>query len=211
MLASVFGATVLAAFATGTSLLFANGCKRPPVAYTTEPERTKEKSDPWGNAARKLGKDTDFSTCQSVLRTLNESQRDDDSLEKPTNITPEQERRIAEVPLNPEDREEVAGWAFSSHDPAYLEECLYLRDVAQSLKQPNIAPDRLADLAFAWVCRSVALSQVPLLYQVADGGYVRLVAAALPPEYVLRRGMGLRSNACTSSSRWRSNWNSTRA
>jgi hypothetical protein len=173
----------LALIALGLALV--NGCKRP--ATTTkaaDPATTVEKSDPWEATAKKLRKDTDFSTCQSVLRTLNENLRNDDQAAKPQSLTPEFEKALAPVPLSPADRDEIHNWAYSTHDAAYLEECFYLRDVAQSLRIANLPPDQLADLAFAWVCRSVSLNAWLLR---GDRGEI---AAALPPAFVLRRGDG---------------------
>ena len=49
---------------------------------------------------------------------------------------------------------------------------------------PGLSPEQQADLAFAWVCRQVYLN--PWLINPGD----RILAAALPPAYVLRRGSG---------------------
>ena len=88
--------------------------------------------------------------------------------------------------MNPGDREEIRGATFTPHDPIYLAECLYLRDAARSPTLPDLKPEQLADLGFAWVCREVHLR--PWLTPTATPG--SLSAAALAPTYVLRRGYG---------------------
>ncbi len=185
MLKALSGLALFAALMGVVAMGLVAGCRRPARSHT---DGTKEgpKIDPWEIVDKKLRKDTDFVACQAALRGLNDNLRNDEALPRPASLTPERERALALVPLSPGDLDEIHNWNYSAHDPAYLTECLYLRDVAQSLKIPNLTPDQLADLAFAWVCRSVALG-VPLLWPNEQR---TLVVTAVPPTYVLRRGHG---------------------
>lgn len=166
------------------STVLVNGCKKTSrTGGTTEP--TAAKVNPWEQVAKKLKKDTDFVTCQNALRILVENLRNDESLPKPAILGAQQESDLsAVVPLNAADREEIHNWNYSAHDPAYLADCLLMRDAAQSLKVPNLTSEQCADIGFAWVCRSVALQSMPV------GDKKGSIAAALPPTSVLRRGYG---------------------
>jgi len=187
LLSAISCITILATLTIST--FFVTGCRRPPRGSGGTTTTSTLKVDPWEDAERKLKKDTDFGTCQAVLRTLVNSFHDDDALPRPASLTSDRRGAIADVPLNQADEDEIRNWNYSSHDGAYLAECFYMRDAAQSLKLPNLPPDQLADLAFAWVCRSVSLTQTllkPLLIPERNG----LIASVLPPTYVLRRGYG---------------------
>jgi hypothetical protein len=149
------------------------------------PQPPAQKGDPWEEVAKKLKKETDYDTCKAALAKLTEHLRSDDTILRAKSLGPDEERALtAIVPLSPGDLEEIHNWNYSSHDPVYLTECFYLRDVAQSVKLPNSSPEQIADSAFAWVCRSVALH--PWIYFDRASAS----AAALPPMYVLRRGFG---------------------
>lgn len=186
---AVVGMMCLVGFFVMASILIAqNGCQRPATlrkSSDSDPTTNADKKDPWETIAIGLRKDTSLATCQLALRTLDQRLQEDQSLQKPASLTPENEKSRAVVPLNPEDREEISGWGYSTHDAAYLEECLYFRDVAQSLRLPNLTPAQLADLSFDWVCRSVTLN--PLVVPEPSGA---APAVAIPPSYVLRRGSG---------------------
>jgi hypothetical protein len=163
------------------------GCQRPPTSVNDANSKAAahQKTDPWKDAERKLKVGTEYGTCHSALQAVNETLRNDETLPRPTGLTPEAERALsATVPLNPGDLDEIRKWSYSPHDAAYLADCLYLRDVAQIIRITNIPPEKLADLGFAWVCRSVTLE--PWLL----GDRNDRIAAALPPTAVLRRGSG---------------------
>ncbi|HEV3386321.1 MAG TPA: hypothetical protein VG097_15980, partial [Gemmata sp.] len=179
---TLFAAVVMAGVA------LSNGLKKVPKgSSTTEP--TTAKVNPWELTAKKLKKETDFVACQNALRILVENLRNDDTAAKPASLGPEEERALnALVPLGPGDKEEIHNWIYSAHDPIYLADCFYLRDVAQSLKLPHLTPEQLADIGFAWVCRSVALE--PWLLPSSFRDRRGFMASALPPAYVLRRGCG---------------------
>jgi hypothetical protein len=177
----------LAVFVWGLSLLSA-GCRKPPKSVDPDQGNSGPKGDPWEVAAKQLQKKTDVTACKSAINELNAGIANTEGVAKPAVLTPEAEAALAAlVPLTPEDRDEVrgAGHAFTTHDPVYLAECLYLRDAARSLAVSGLAPDQAADLAFAWVCRQVTLSPWPA---ISSRGI--LSAAALPPTYILRRGSG---------------------
>ena len=176
---------ILTASFIALTLAMLAGCKKPPRTASTDPGKDQVKKDPWEVVGKRLKKDTDFPTCQFALQTLNEDLRGSDAAVKPIALSAEAEQAIAAVmPLNPADREEIHAWTYSSHDAAYLSDCFYLRDIAQGVKLHNLPPEQLADLAFAWVCRSVALE--PWLIPIPND----YIAAALPPTSVLRRGSG---------------------
>jgi hypothetical protein len=174
------------ALAVGACVLV-TGCGKPPrLSQTPDDKGGAPKGDPWDVAAKKLRKDTDLLTCKTVLGALNNDLAASEKAAKPAALTKEAADALAAVvPLSAEDKEEIKGNTFSSHDPVYLAECLYLRDAARSLALPGMPPEQFADLGFAWVCRQVYLN--PWLMQVDQS---RLAATALPPTYVLRRGYG---------------------
>jgi hypothetical protein len=86
--------------------------------------------------------------------------------------------------LDASDREELTIASFTPQDAAYLADCLYLRDVARHIVLPEMSPRVKAERAFAWVCRHVWLH--PWLVNTEQG----IIATALPPTAVLRRGTG---------------------
>ncbi len=182
----MFWFTLLCALTLSTALL--NGCKRRPSSISTT-EKTGPKENPWELVGKKLKKETDLVACQNALRVLVENLRNDESLPKPASLGPDEERALsAIVPLGPSDLAEIHNWNYSALDAVYLAECLYLRDVVQSLKLPNLTPEQFADTGFAWVCRSIALQTWLVPWSV--GEQRGFFAAALPPSYVLRRGCG---------------------
>src|SRR5262249_11090194 len=137
----------------------ASGCRKPPRSHTTEKGQNEAKGDPWEGAAKRLKKETEPLSCKAALSELNRELATHDDVPKPTPLTPEAlDALAAVVPLNPADREEIHGSAFSSHDPVYLCDCLYLRDAARTISLPGLKPEQLADLGFAWVCRQVYLN-----------------------------------------------------
>jgi hypothetical protein len=159
------------------------GCSKPVGTHASN-DSTAPRGDPWKAAAARLKKDTDFAACKQALANLN-SDVSRQGGEKLPAITPEQLAALgAAVPLSPADREEIGGPVFSAHDPAYVADCLYLRDAARALDLAGLAPGEQADLAFAWVCRQVYLHPWPRNV----GTYFE--PTALPPTAVLRRGFG---------------------
>ena len=179
-------AGILAAVAFGLWSLV-SGCGKPPAKVKTDDATNGAKVDPWEKAAKRLRKDADLAACKAALTGLNSDLTRAEKGEKPAALSSEAEEALARVvPLNPGDREEIRGATFTLHDPIYLAECLYLRDAARSLTLPDLKPEQLADLGFAWVCREVYLK--PWLTPSAAQGSIS--AAALAPTYVLRRGSG---------------------
>ncbi len=165
-------------------LIAAGACSRPPqLADTAGGGSSTSGGNPWEQAARQWRKDTTFAVCRSVLTTLNHEL----AAQSPSGTVPSAEYLDALgrlVPLDAGDREELRAPQFTPHDAAYVAECFYLRDVARSLAVPGLSPQELADRAFVWVCRHVYLH--PWLLSTERG----IIATALPPAYVLRRGYG---------------------
>lgn len=177
------GLTVLALV---TASVCGSGCRRPPQPPKDETTTSSPKGDPWELLARRLKKETDFVACKTALADLANNLAAQDGSPRLPGLTPEAEAALTQViALIPEDREEIRGAALSSHDPVYLSDCLYLRDVWRSLELPGLTPEQMADLAFAWVCRQVYLN--PWLHELEPG--LRM-GTAVPPTYVLRRGYG---------------------
>ncbi len=173
----------LAAFALAAALVGTLGCSRPagkPVGNDT----ATQKGDPWQAAVARLKKDPDITTAKQTLATLNSDVGRHGSERFPA-ITAEQLQSLARlIPLSPADREELGGNAFSAHDPAYVADCLYLRDAASALGVSGLPPEEQARLAFAWVCRQV------YLHPWARNVGTHTEPTVLPPTAVLRRGFG---------------------
>jgi hypothetical protein len=166
------------------SVALFGGCSKP-VTNNASNENAGTKVDPWKAAAARLKKDTDLAAAKQALATINSDAGQQEGEKLPA-AAPEQLAALsAMVPLSPADREEISGAAFSNHDPAYVADCLYLRDAARALDVAGLPPERQADLAFAWVCRQVYLH--PWLWQLNDQTFR---TTALPPTAVLRRGYG---------------------
>jgi hypothetical protein len=163
-----------------------SGCSKPPARIKESETTNGAKADPWENAAKRLRKEADLPACKSALTGLNNDLTRAEKGEKPAALSSEAEVALARVvPLHATDLEEIRGATFTPHDPVYLAECLYLRDAARSISLPDLKPEELADLGFAWVCREVFLN--PWLIPVDQS---RFQATALAPAYVLRRGYG---------------------
>src|SRR5262245_60927228 len=161
------------------------GCRRPPPTFAAD-EKQATKGDPWEAAVKRLRKDTDSATAKTALGTLTGDLARSEKAAKPPALSREAEDALTKlVPLNDQDRDELRVAAFTPYDPAYLADCLYLRDAARSLAVQGATPEQLADLGFAWVCRQVYLN--PWTVEVQPG---LRIGTALPPASVLRRGYG---------------------
>jgi hypothetical protein len=166
-------------------LMLVAGCGRPPTGPRDDKNQVVAKGDPWEAAAKRLRSNTNLVACRAALSSLNQELTNGDKAEKPTSLSAQDEAALtAIVPLQETDRDEIRPAAFTPHDPVYLAECFYLRDAARSLVFPGLSPEQQADLGFSWVCRQVNLN--PWLISPGD----RILAAALPPAYILRRGSG---------------------
>jgi hypothetical protein len=175
----------IAALILGVSLL-ATGCGKPPRLSQGDDKDAVAKGDPWEAAAKRLRKETDVKGCKTALAALNHELTSAEKVEKPTALSKEDENRLGTiVPLHATDRDEIRSANFSPHDPVYLAECLFLRDAARSLALSGLLPEQQTDIAFAWVCRQVALD--PWLYEIAPNEFM---GTALPPAQILRRGSG---------------------
>lgn len=184
---SCFGWDRLFLFLTGMVLVIIGntGCRRPPrLASTDSGASTAVRSDPWDEVLRQLRKDTTFPTCRTALQNLNNVLPPDDPSHPRPLSAEEQEGLQRRLPLDATDREELAAARFTPQDAAYLADCLYLRDVVRQVVLPEMDPKAKAERLFAWVCRHVWLE--PWLVQTEKG----VIATALPPTAVLRRGTG---------------------
>ena len=116
-----------------------------PAAVKSNESTVGPKGDPWEVAAKRLRKETDSAACKSVLATLNRELNDPAAkgkIDKPTGLTEDALKALAAtVPLSDDDKAEIREAAFSSYDPVYLGECLYLRDAARSLSSPAVRPN----------------------------------------------------------------------
>jgi hypothetical protein len=176
---------ILTALVVGIALV-STGCGKPPKLNESDETDTRQKSDPWEAAAKRLRKETDLKACKAVLGSLNHELSTGEKGEKAAALAkPEEDALASLVPLHASDREEIRPATYSPHDPVYLAECLYLRDAARSLAISGISPEQLADLGFAWVCRQVVLEPWTVDYRPGV-----LIGTALPPTQILRRGSG---------------------
>ena len=134
---------LLAALAVSVSFL-ATGCGKPPGTMKSNEPTVGPKGDPWEVAAKRLRKDTDAAACKSVLATLNRELSDPAAkgkVDKPAGLTDDALKALAAtVPLSDDDKKEIREAAFSSYDPVYLGECLYLR-AARSLAVAGISAE----------------------------------------------------------------------
>lgn len=163
----------------------AAGCSRPPrLAAPQDGTGTAERADPWENALRQLRKETSAAACRTLMQTLNQELGAEEALRPPALSAEALEGLQRLVPLDAGDREELRSLHFTAQDGVYLADCLYLRDVARHVVLPELTDREKAERAFAWVCRHVWLQ--PWLVPTERG----LMATALPPTAVLRRGTG---------------------
>ncbi len=181
--------------AVGLSILAVSlfpGCGKPPPLIKDDRDANAAKVKPWEAAAARLRKDADAANVKVSLGVLNGDLAAAPETPQPAPLDAKAEETLAAlVPLNAEDRAEIRGAVFTSHDPVYLAECLYLRDAARSLEtpaRPGQTPEQTiadrADLGFAWVCRQVHLN--PWMVDYPEGR----VTTAIPATHVLRRGSG---------------------
>lgn len=165
--------------------MMAAGCSRPPRLVTPqEGSATTERVDPWDNALRQLRKETSETACRTLMQTLNQELAANEALRPPVLSAEALGELQRLVPLDAGDREELRSAHFTAQDGVYLADCLYLRDVARQVVLPELTDREKAERAFAWVCRHVWLQ--PWLVPTEQG----LMATALPPTAVLRRGTG---------------------
>jgi hypothetical protein len=165
--------------------LLAPGCAKVRTTSTEPGKGEGPKADPWEVAAKRLRKETDLPACRAALSQLNNELAGRPDVPSPPPLTSDAEKAVAALVRLDDgaDRDEIRSPSFSSLDPAYLADCLYLRDAARSLDLPGTPPAALAERGFAWVCRQVYRHP----WVIAGQG---IVVPAVPPTYVLRRGSG---------------------
>lgn len=176
---------VAALLGVAAALAVTTGCGKPPPPMKYDEETTVAKGDPWKGAAQRLRKDTDLAACRAALGGLANDLNTQNKEALPVLSAADLAKLGELVPLNTADLDEVRSAAFVAHDSAYLADCLYLRDAAQSLAPQGLTPDQKAEAAFAWVCRHVYLQ--PWVRQTGPPPFGPTI---LPPTAVLRRGFG---------------------
>jgi hypothetical protein len=176
----------------GALVLLGTGCGKQPGSsgVPADPVATAPKADPWVVAGARLKKETDLTTCKSVLIGLRTDTNADETKRLPALSDDALKALQALVPFNSGDLEQIRGGPFTDHDAVYLADCLYLRDAARSLALTGLPVERQADLAFEWVCRQVYLYPWVRLVSISQVGSGTFVVTTLPPTAVLRRGWG---------------------
>jgi hypothetical protein len=169
------------------AVLLGTGCGQQPRSTTPPDEAAAPapRGEPWALAATRLKKETDFTTCKSVLIGLRSDTAADGAKKLPGMSAEALAALSALVPLSSADVEQIKGGQLTDVDASYLADCFYLRDAARSLALTGLPEQRQAELAFEWVCRQV------YLYPWLLGPNGRTFeTTALPPTAVLRRGSG---------------------
>jgi ribonuclease D len=181
-------ARLVAAAAAGAAALlaavfFPAGCNKPARTVTSDEKNKDEKTDPWEAVAKRLRKDTDPAAVKTALAQLTNDLASRTDVPPPQPLADADAKALAAVvPLAPQDLDALRPAGYSGVDPAYVADCLYLRDAARAIDPTGLPPADLARAAFAWVCRQVYLNP----WRLDDGR----VVPAIPPVYVLRRGSG---------------------
>ena len=185
-LGSLRSVLATAAFLALTFILTA-GCMKTGTSRPKGPDApTGPKSDPWDGLAKRLRKDTEPATLKTALTLFASDLSGREDVPKPPELTPAAEKALAAlIPLSSADLAGIRLGVYGGLDPAYLAECLYLRDAARSLDPTTLPPTELARAGFAWVCRQVYLN--PWLLEVQSG---LVEGTTVPPTAVLRRGYG---------------------
>jgi hypothetical protein len=144
---------------------------------------TKATEDPWPKVVAALRNDTDPQYCQQQLIELNGGLATNESAERPAVLSNEDAANLATaLRLNDPEKKLLTQSEFTAVDGNHLAECLYFRDVANSLGVTPSDPAVVrATVAFRWVCRQVVLS--PWIFG-------EIAQPPVPPAYVLRRGSG---------------------
>jgi hypothetical protein len=164
------------------------GCGRRTSSNHTTPGAQREAENPWPRAVVQLRKENDAPSCRRILGQLNgDLAVHPDTELQPVGLTPDEEKNLqALLRLGDEELKEIRPASYSGLDGYYLAGCLYLRDAARAMDVAGLPPARQTELAFAWVCRQVALR--PWITPVGNGRAVP--NPPVPPTYVLRRGSG---------------------
>lgn len=174
---------ILAGIVIACLPFLAAGCGNSPTAQKEDPSQQTKKADPWEATAERLRRERDLSACKSALGQLNNELSERTDVAGAPGLTNEAEAALKSfVPLSSDDILELRPAAFTSLDPAYLAECFYLRDAAQSLDASGLPAIEQARLGFAWVCRQLYL----MPWEHERDGFI----PAVPTTYALRRGSG---------------------
>jgi hypothetical protein len=176
---------VLGAFAWLVVGLVSAGCgssDKPKPIDTAK----KQQEDPWLRVAPTLRQDSDVTTCRRVLSELNQGLASA-PVESQRKLS-DADTALAQQKLNLSDAEvkEIRSTGYTALDPNYLEEALYLRDIARSLDLAKLPITERAQTVFQWVCRQVVLHPwaTPLDQKTVQPN------PPMPPSLVLRRGSG---------------------
>jgi hypothetical protein len=156
------------------------GCGRPPSANPSARGTVAGPADEGLEAARGLlRKETDLKACQAAIQQLNThlARHPDPQLQElvaAERAKGQQQGNL--LGLDEDELPELYAATFTPLDAHHLDLCFLLRDAARSLNPDELTPRDKAAAAFAWVVRQVQLRETP--------------GAALPPQFVLRRGWG---------------------
>src|SRR5262249_35356060 len=150
-------AGLVAATTLFVGLALMSGCTRPGTIANGTEKQEAEIKDPWDHVGKQLKKENDLTACKTAINRLKgELARRGKEIPQPPGLAPEAEQALGRVvPLTPLDLAELRPASFTGLDEAYLADCFYLRDAAQSLGIAGQTPARRAELGFAWVCRQV--------------------------------------------------------
>jgi hypothetical protein len=146
---------------------------------TTEPETKRDGGlrgpDPKESAKQVFSGSPDRAGCWGALQQLNAHLASHPD-ERPPALTDQQKKFLTEhFGLDAGELAEIETPTYTLLDAPHLDSCFLLRDVARSLDVNDLSPAERAATAFAWTMRQV----IP-----QDG------EAAVPPDFVLRRGWG---------------------
>ncbi len=175
-------ATLMIVTAACVGLVWSSGCNK--RAKPSQEDKLSEgsKVDPWEALVKRLRKSTDPVAVKTAFTQFAGDLVSRDDVLKPTELTPEAEKALAEVvPLLPTDLAALRPATYGGLDSLYLAECGYLRDAARSVDPVGLPPADLARAGFAWMCRQVYLQPWYLTSKSVP---------TVPPVEVLRRGHG---------------------
>lgn len=146
-------------------------------------------------ARESLGRANDLATCRSAIQQIN-TYLTEKNERRPPQLTSEAASQLQEkVGLRPDEVKEIEGSNYTLLDAHHLDRCFLFQDVAAALALGTVGNDKngkpiqrtaleRARAAFAWVAREVRQ------FGGADARLFEGGAPPVPPEFVVRRGVG---------------------
>jgi hypothetical protein len=152
-----------------------DGCARP-AQPTSSTRQARQAENALDSISDTLRKGNDLEACRNVIRQINnQSSRREDTESR--SLSKEQEELLRTFfGLDAQELAEAGSNVFTLLDVHHLELCFLLRDAVRSLRMDSLRPQERAAAAFAWTVRQVGLRERP--------------GEPLPPQFVLRRGLG---------------------